>query len=100
MRRTRTASPVIRPTARVTSRIVRSSRWVHRNQIEVGMYVAELDRPWSETPFMFQGFEIDSFATLAAVREACEYALVESEKSALVSSNSPYRLVGNHAARV
>ncbi|MGD8998804.1 MAG: HD domain-containing phosphohydrolase [Granulosicoccaceae bacterium] len=30
------------------------------NEIEVGMYVASLDRPWSETPFLFQGFEVHS----------------------------------------
>ena len=82
-----------RPAAAITTRVVRDSRWVHRNQIEVGMYVAELDRPWSETRFMFQGFRIDSFETLAAVQEACEYALVETEKVARVSSNSPQRLV-------
>jgi hypothetical protein len=23
-----------------------------------GMYVSKLDRPWLETPFIFQGFEI------------------------------------------
>lgn len=26
--------------------------------VELGMYVAHLDRPWVETPFMFQGFEV------------------------------------------
>ncbi|MGD8514135.1 MAG: HD-GYP domain-containing protein [Granulosicoccaceae bacterium] len=30
------------------------------NEIEIGMYVASLDRPWSETPFLFQGFEVHS----------------------------------------
>ncbi|MDH3901190.1 MAG: DUF3391 domain-containing protein, partial [Gammaproteobacteria bacterium] len=29
-------------------------------ELEVGMYVQELDRPWTETPFMFQGFPIKS----------------------------------------
>ncbi|MEO5573352.1 MAG: DUF3391 domain-containing protein, partial [Gammaproteobacteria bacterium] len=26
-----------------------------------GMYVYDLDRPWIETPFLFQGFSIDSY---------------------------------------
>lgn len=28
------------------------------SEVELGMYVASLDRPWSETPFLFQGFEV------------------------------------------
>lgn len=94
-----TATRRSRPAASVTTRIVRDSRWVHRNQLEIGMYVAELDRPWSETRFMFQGFRIDSLATLAAVQDASEYILVETEKVASISSNSPYRLVGAHRMR-
>ncbi|MFN6961529.1 MAG: DUF3391 domain-containing protein, partial [Rhodocyclaceae bacterium] len=25
-------------------------------QVEKGMFIAELDRPWIETPFLLQGF--------------------------------------------
>ena len=88
-----------RPMSTVTTRVVKDRRWVHSNQIELGMYVSELDRPWSETSFMFQGFRIDSLEMLAAVQDACEYALVETEKLARVSSNSAFRFVGNHGAR-
>lgn len=95
----RKTSASVRPPASITTRIVRNSRWVHRNQIELGMYVAELDRPWSETRFMFQGFIIDSRELLEQVQDACEYALVESEKLARISSNSPCRLVGEHSRR-
>ena len=28
------------------------------HNIKKGMYVSELDRPWSDTPFLFQGFRI------------------------------------------
>jgi len=95
-RSSRKTSASTRPPESITTRIVRDSRWVHRNQIELGMYVAELDRPWSETRFMFQGFVIDSRELLDQVQESCEYALVESEKLARISSNSTYRLVGEH----
>ncbi len=27
-------------------------------QLSIGMYVVELDRPWGETAFLFQGFRI------------------------------------------
>ena len=72
-------------THRVFTRIVKESRWVHRSQLEIGMYVSELDRPWTDTSFMFQGFEIDSPETLEKLRESCEYAFVQTEKLARVS---------------
>ncbi len=84
----------IRPTAKVSTRIVASKRWVHRNQLELGMYVNELDKPWEETRFMFQGFVIDNYDLLRAVQDSCEYVNVQTEKMALISSNSPHRLVG------
>lgn len=86
--------PVKRPQAAVSTRIVPEKRWVHRNQLELGMYVNELDRPWIETKFMFQGFVIDSEETLMAVQDSCEYASIQTEKLARISSNSAKRLVG------
>ena len=86
--------PVKRPQAAVTTRIVPEKRWVHRNQLEIGMYVNELDRPWAETKFMFQGFVIDSEATLMDLQDSCEYASIQTEKLARISSNSARRLVG------
>jgi len=83
-----------RPQAAVATRIVPESRWLHRNQLEIGMYVSELDRPWTETRFMFQGFTIDSQKMLDAVQDSCEYACVQTEKLAVISSNSTHRLVG------
>jgi len=29
------------------------------NSIELGMFVADLDRPWLDSPFMLQGFLLD-----------------------------------------
>lgn len=85
--------PLARPSNSVHSRLVTGSRWVHRNQLEIGMYVNELDKPWTETSFMFQGFRIDSPEVLMAVQEACEYVNVQQEKEAYISSNSPMRFV-------
>jgi HD-GYP domain-containing protein (c-di-GMP phosphodiesterase class II) len=33
-----------------------SVKQISSDEIEIGMYVSSLDRPWLETPFMFQGF--------------------------------------------
>src|SRR2546421_6396191 len=45
------------------------------------MYVAELDRPWTETPFMFQGFHLRTDQQLAALRKLCKQVYVDPEKS-------------------
>ncbi|MBW3568420.1 MAG: DUF3391 domain-containing protein, partial [Proteobacteria bacterium] len=29
-------------------------------RVRMGMFVAELDRPWVGTPFLFQGFLVES----------------------------------------
>lgn len=50
-------------------------------KLEKGMYVAELDRPWESTPFMFQGFVIESDEDLAALRQHCKHVFVDDLKS-------------------
>lgn len=50
-------------------------------RLRMGMFVAELDRPWLETPFLFQGFLIDSEAELQQLREYCSYVFVDDLQS-------------------
>ncbi|MCG8434773.1 MAG: HD-GYP domain-containing protein [Gammaproteobacteria bacterium] len=49
--------------------------------LEVGMYVSELDRPWLESPFLFQGFLIETEEDLSKLREHCAYVYVDEQKS-------------------
>ncbi|MFQ5755416.1 MAG: HD-GYP domain-containing protein [Acidiferrobacterales bacterium] len=49
------------------------------NDLKPGMYVCELDRPWRETPFLFQGFEITSDEQLATIREHCNFVYIDSD---------------------
>ncbi|HVC29181.1 MAG TPA: DUF3391 domain-containing protein, partial [Gammaproteobacteria bacterium] len=51
------------------------------DQLEKGMYVAELDRPWIGTPFLFQGFIIESDEELGQLRELCKNVFVDDLKS-------------------
>ncbi|KJV05031.1 DUF3391 domain-containing protein [Methylocucumis oryzae] len=39
------------------------------SQLTIGMYVVELDRPWLETPFLFQGFELKTQAQIDAIKD-------------------------------
>ncbi|MBI2380924.1 MAG: HD-GYP domain-containing protein [Gammaproteobacteria bacterium] len=41
------------------------------------MHVVELDRPWLETPFLFQGFTLENQADIKAVQQYCQYVYVE-----------------------
>jgi HD-GYP domain-containing protein (c-di-GMP phosphodiesterase class II) len=47
------------------------------NALKVGMTVVELDRPWSETPFVFQGFRIDHVEQIEELAQYCEHVVVE-----------------------
>jgi len=49
--------------------------------VSTGMYVAELDRPWLESPFLFQGFTVESRRELTQLRETCHYVYVDVERS-------------------
>jgi HD-GYP domain-containing protein (c-di-GMP phosphodiesterase class II) len=50
-------------------------------QLEFGMYVAELDRPWTDTPFMFQGFHLRTEQQLAALKKFCKHVFVDVERT-------------------
>jgi putative nucleotidyltransferase with HDIG domain len=50
---------------------------VSTSQLRVGMYVVELDRPWVDTPFLFQGFLISSEEEIDQLIEYCEYVYID-----------------------
>ncbi len=45
--------------------------------LEIGMYISALDRPWLETPFLFQGFEIRSLEEILQLRRFCQFVYIE-----------------------
>src|SRR5215210_5735481 len=49
--------------------------------LRVGMFVADLDRPWVDTPFLLQGFLIEDEEQIAALRAHCEYVIVDRARS-------------------
>ena len=50
--------------------------------VQIGMFIAQLDRPWVETPFMYQGFELESQTALDKLRELCRYIWIDTYKGA------------------
>lgn len=47
----------------------------------IGMFVAELDRPWIGTPFLFQGFLVESPDDLEQLRECSRHVFVDDLQS-------------------
>ena len=62
--------------------------------LQIGMYVSELDRPWLETSFMFQGFELRSSADIKEVQRQCAFVYIDVEKQSktkiISSKNTAY----------
>ena len=54
---------------------------IFSNDLKVGMFVADLDRPWVDTPFLLQGFLIENDEQILALRTHCEYVMVDRARS-------------------
>jgi putative nucleotidyltransferase with HDIG domain len=50
-------------------------------KLRVGMYVRELDRPWRETPFLFQGFEIRDEDQIRELRRYCQHVFIDTPET-------------------
>ena len=50
--------------------------------LQIGMYVDRLDRPWTETRFMYQGFVIQNDDVLEELRRVCKFVYVDAERAA------------------
>ncbi len=48
--------------------------------LKPGMYVAELDRPWLESPFLFQGFRLESDSDVKEVQDVCRFVYIDPER--------------------
>src|SRR5690606_24288229 len=47
--------------------------------LQLGMYVAELDRPWIETPFPLQGFHLRSREELQQLQHWCRHVYIDRQ---------------------
>jgi len=51
------------------------------HQLKFGMFVRELDRPWLDSPFKFQGFYIHSIEDVLALKKICSVVYIDLDKS-------------------
>jgi len=54
---------------------------VMAEDLRAGMYVSGLDRPWLETPFLLQGFLLETDEDVKQVRQYCEFVYVDIAQS-------------------
>ena len=50
------------------------------DELRFGVYVSELDRPWTDTPFLFQGFELKDEKQLQILKQYCKKVVIDLEK--------------------
>jgi len=62
--------------------------------LQFGMYVAELDRPWTETPFRFQGFVLETPEQLETLKKYCKSVQVDPDKAEVIA-RLPDQLIGS-----
>ena len=61
--------------------------------LKIGLFISALDRPWSQTSFPLQGFQIRSNRELTALKAVCQYVYIDSQKSTFESDESRRKLL-------
>jgi HD-GYP domain-containing protein (c-di-GMP phosphodiesterase class II) len=49
--------------------------------LKFGMFVAELDRPWIDTPFLIEGLLLGNAQELSTLKKICRYVYVDLDRS-------------------
>ena len=77
------------------------SQKIHISELKIGMYISKLDRDWLETPFLVQGFMVETLDDIDVVAEYCEHVWVDEVRDEWVPPEE--RAIGsfrpNKAAR-
>lgn len=67
--------------------------------LRLGMYVAELDRPWLDSPFTIHGFTLRSEQHLRLLQQLCRYVYVDVKVTATAATKEkPAKVVYQDAA--
>ncbi len=49
--------------------------------LQMGMHIVELDRPWLETPFLMQGFELRNKSQLRTLEKYCQHVFIRGHSA-------------------
>ncbi len=76
---------------------------VNTNDLTTGMFVSGLDRPWLGTPFLTQGFLLESDNDISRVRDFFSFVYIDTHKSRYISptlGREAGRGIGNERPRI
>ncbi|MCB1590157.1 MAG: HD-GYP domain-containing protein, partial [Xanthomonadales bacterium] len=76
-----------------------SERRVRVTDLQVGMYVSQLDRPWDGTPFPLQGFRIDTPDEIASLARLCREVTIDTELGRAPVERTALQKLGDGDAR-
>ena len=76
-------------------------------ELKLGMFISKLDRPWTETPFEIQGFELKDLADVETLCNYCEYVDIEERCASYpgrrargLVTRTPYQKYGRSNATI
>jgi len=69
-------------------------------ELRFGMYVSQLDRPWTDTPFAFQGFVLQTEAELEILKGFCKWVVVDEARSAPARQHALKPVTPRYAVQV
>ncbi len=49
---------------------------LHVYELQIGMFVSQLEIPWEQSPFLLQGFDLKTQADIKAVQDVCDYVYI------------------------
>ncbi|MBC8006816.1 MAG: DUF3391 domain-containing protein, partial [Prolixibacteraceae bacterium] len=64
---------------------------VNAQDIQIGMFIADLDRPWIDTPFLLQGFLVEDEEQLRQLRQHCQWVLIDPHRSVGAAFDKPIK---------
>lgn len=62
---------------------------ISAQDLRMGMRVTELDKPWEESSFMFQGINIESASDILAIQKECSFVYVDYDEMSLKEPETP-----------
>jgi len=62
---------------------------VDAKDLKVGMFVADLDRPWIDTPFLLQGFLIEDDQQIRQLQRHCQFVIIDRARSVGAEFSNP-----------
>lgn len=61
-------------------------------ELEIGMFVTKLDRPWEETDFLLQGFLVETPEDIEALVTQCNYVFIERKSQLNTTKTSSVKV--------